>query len=64
MQATLALIEAEMAQIEAQIAQMAITTDLSKTVLEQYAAIDKELKTLNAANENYKKTTELAAGNQ
>ena len=60
MQATLALIEAEMAQIEAQIAQMAITTDLSKTVLEQYAAIDKELKTLNAANENYKKTTELA----
>ena len=60
MQATLALIETEMTQIEAQIAQMAVTTDLSKTVLEQYAAIDKELKTLRAANENYIKTAELA----
>lgn len=60
MQATLALIETEMTQIEAQIAQMTVTTDLSKTVLEQYAAIDKELKTLRAANENYIKTAELA----
>lgn len=60
MQATLALIEAEMAQIEASISEMAKTTDLSKVVLEQYAAIDKELKTLRAANENYIKTTELS----
>ena len=55
-QATLALIESEMAQIEASISQMAKTTDLSKVVLEQYAAIDKELKTLQTANENYLKT--------
>lgn len=60
MQATLALIESEMAQIEESIAQMAKTTDLSKVVLEQYAAIDKELKTLRAANENYLKTMELS----
>lgn len=60
MQAALALIEAEMAQIEASISEMAKTTDLSKVVLEQYAAIDKELKTLRAANENYIKTTELS----
>ena len=61
MQATLALIESEMSQIEAAIAQMAKTTDLSKVVLEQYAAIDKELKTLRAANENYIKTSELSS---
>ncbi len=60
MQAALALIETEMAQIEASIAQMAKTTDLSKVVLEQYVAIDKELKTLRTANENYIKTTELS----
>lgn len=60
MQATLALIETEMAQIEAKITQMAKTTDLSKAVLEQYASIDKELKTLKAANENYIKTTALS----
>ena len=59
-QATLALIESEMAQIEASISQMAKTTDLSKVVLEQYAAIDKELKTLQTANENYLKTMELS----
>ena len=52
MQAALALIEAEMAQIEASIEQMAKTTDLSKAVLEQYATIDKELKTLQEANKN------------
>lgn len=39
---------------------MAKTTDLSKVVLEQYAAIDKELKMLRAANENFIKTTELS----
>ena len=61
MQATLALIESEMSQIEAAIAQMAKTTDLSKVVLEQYAAIDKELKTLRAANDNYIKTSELSS---
>lgn len=60
MQAALDLIEAEMAQIESEISQMAKTTDLSKVVLEQYAAIDKELKTLRAANENFIKTTELS----
>ena len=60
MQAALALIETEMAQIEASISEMAKTTDLSKVVLEQYAEIDKELKTLRAANENYIKTTELS----
>lgn len=60
MQATLALIEDEMMQIEASITQMAKTTDLSKAVLEQYATIDKELKTLRAANENYIKTRELS----
>lgn len=60
MQAALDLIEAEMAQIENEISQMAKMTDLSKVVLEQYAAIDKELKTLHAANENYIKTTELS----
>lgn len=60
MQATLDLIESEMAQIEAEISQMAKTTDLSKAVLEQYATIDKELKTLRAANENFIKTTELS----
>ena len=59
-QATLALIESEMAQIEESISQMAKTTDLSKVVLEQYAAIDKELKTLQTANENYLKTMELS----
>lgn len=59
-QATLALIESEMAQIEASISQMAKTTDLSKVVLEQYAAIDKELKTLQTANDNYLKTMELS----
>jgi len=60
MQAALDLIEAEMAQIESEISQMAKTTDLSKVVLEQYAAIDKELKTLRSANENFIKTTELS----
>lgn len=60
MQAALDLIESEMAQIEADISQMAKTTDLSKVVLEQYASIDKELKTLRAANENFIKTTELS----
>lgn len=60
MQAALALIEAEMAQIEESISSMAKTTDLSKVVLEQYAAIDKELKTLKAANENFIKTNELS----
>lgn len=60
MQAALALIEAEMVQIEEAIASLAKTTDLSKVVLEQYAAIDKELKTLKAANENFIKTNELS----
>lgn len=60
MQATLSLIETEMAKIEAEITEMAKTTDLSKAVLEQYAAIDKELKTLRAANDNFTKTSELA----
>lgn len=60
MQAALDLIESEMAQIEADISQMAKMTDLSKVVLEQYASIDKELKTLRAANENFIKTTELS----
>ena len=49
-----------MIQIEESITQMAKTTDLSKVVLEQYAAIDKELKTLRAANKNYLKTMELS----
>lgn len=60
MQAALDLIESEMAQIESEISQMAKTTDLSKVVLEQYAAIDKELKTLRSANDNFIKTTELS----
>ena len=59
-QATLGLIESEMNKSEFEISEMAKTTDLSKAVLEQYAAIDKELKTLRAANENYIKTTELS----
>ncbi len=58
-QTALALVEAEMARIEASISEMVKTTDLSKVVLEQYATIDKELKTLRDANDNYIKTTEL-----
>ena len=60
MQATLALIEAEMTQIETSISEMAKSTNLSKVVLEQYASIDKELKTLQSANENFMKTSELS----
>lgn len=60
MQDALALIEAEMAQIEISISEMEKTTDLSKVVLEQYASIHKDLKTLRAANENYIKTAELS----
>lgn len=59
MKAALDLIEAEMAQIETSISEMAKMTDLSKAVLEQYATIDKDLKTLRAANDNFIKTTEL-----
>ncbi len=60
MQAALTLIESEIAKIEDEISQMAKSTDLSKAVWEQYAAIDKELKTLRAANENYVKTSQLS----
>lgn len=49
-----------MVQIEADINRLAKTTDLSKAVLEQYAAIDKELKTLESANENYLMTKKLS----
>lgn len=59
-QATLELVEAQMHEIEAEISQMSKHTDLSKAVLEQYAAIDKELKTLKAANDNYIKTEHLS----
>lgn len=59
MQATLSLIDAEIVKIEAEITDMAKATDLSKAVLEQYAAIDKDLKVLRASNENFKKTSVL-----
>lgn len=60
LQAALALVEEEITKIEAEISQIARVTNLSKAVLEQYAEIDKELKTLRSANENYVKTTELS----
>ena len=59
-QTALSLIESEMEKIEAEIGEMAKVTDLSKAVLEQYSVIDKELKTLRAANDNYIKTSKLA----
>lgn len=59
-QATLSLVENEIAQIEFSITQIAKTTDLSKAVLDQYATVDNELKELQAANENYTKKKELS----
>jgi hypothetical protein len=52
LQAAVDLVSAEIAALEANISEIGTITDLSKAVLDQYAAIDKELKTLCAANEN------------
>lgn len=59
LQATIDLVESEMKTLEEGIASVGSMTDLSKAVLDQYAAIDKELKTLSAANENYTETKRL-----
>lgn len=60
LKATVDLIDTEMATIEASIAESGAVTDLSKAVLEQYAAIDKELKTIRAANNNFIETKKLS----
>lgn len=59
-QATLMLIEPEMKAIENNILETGASTNLTVAVLEHYAAIDKELKTLRAANDNFEKTKELS----
>ncbi len=58
--ATIDLIETEMMTIEASIAEIGVVTDLSKAVLEQYSAINKEIKTLRAANDNFLETKKLS----
>jgi len=60
LQATVDLIDSEMATLEASISEVGAVTDLSKAVLEQYAAIDKELKTLRASNNNFEETRRLS----
>ena len=60
LQATLMLIEPEMKAIENSILEVGASTNLTVAVLEHYAAIDKELKTLRAANDNFEKTKELS----
>ncbi len=55
LQTTLNMIEAEIKRIEDEISDISKTTTLSKAVLEEYATISKELKTLQQANENYNK---------
>lgn len=60
LRATIDLIDTELATIEASIAEIGAVTDLSKAVLEQYAAIDKEFKTLHAANNNFIETKKLS----
>ncbi|NLB80449.1 MAG: DUF2326 domain-containing protein [Clostridiaceae bacterium] len=59
LRATVDLIDTEMTTIETNIAKIGAVTDLSKAVLEQYASIDKELKTLRAANDNCVETEKL-----
>lgn len=53
LRATITLIDTEMGVIESNISNLGVASDLSKVVLDQYAAIDKELKTLVAANDNF-----------
>ena len=60
LRATVDLIDTEMTTIETNIAKIGAVTDLSKAVLEQYASIDKELKTLRAANDNFVETKKLS----
>lgn len=60
LRATVDLIDVEMAALETGISEVGVVTDLSKAVLEQYAAIDKELKTLTAANANFLETKRLS----
>lgn len=60
LRATVDLIGNEISTIEASISAIGAVTDLSKAVLEQYAVIDKELKTLRAANNNFNETKKLA----
>lgn len=57
--AALNLIDIDIQRIEEDMSTIAAATDLSKTVLQQYAAIDNELRRLRAANENYEKLNEL-----
>lgn len=59
LQGSLALVENEIRQIELAIAQSGTETDLTQAVLDQYAAIDKELKNLEAANANYEEAARL-----
>jgi len=60
LQAMLVLIETEMKSIENSILEVGGTANLTIAILEQYAAIDKDLKTLRAANDNFVKTKVLA----
>ena len=56
----LEMIEAEIKRIEDEISEISKTTTLSKAVLEEYAGISKELKSLQQANDNYDKEKQLA----
>lgn len=60
LKATIDLIDNEMAALEASISNVGAITDLSRAILEQYAAIDKELKMLRSANENFLQTKKLS----
>lgn len=59
LQGSLALAENEIKKIEYAIAQSGTETDLTQAVLDRYAAIDKELKNLEAANANYEEASRL-----
>ena len=60
LQTSLDLIDTEIKSIETEISDISKLTTLSKAVLEEYASISKELKTLEQANENYNKEKQLA----
>ncbi|PWM63107.1 MAG: DUF2326 domain-containing protein [Subdoligranulum variabile] len=60
LQTALDLLEVEISALEEEISRSVIGKGLSKATLEQYATIDKELKTLRNANDNYIKEKELS----
>lgn len=60
LQATMDMIDSEIKLSEDEISDISKTTTLSKAVLEEYAAISKELKTLQQANDNFRKEKHLA----